>query len=76
MENEWHWSHDVQLGVDAHRYTDRTGVAVFSFLRTVVMDLLRCGGYRSTRKGLRELAYDTKSMLALRGVATPPPSTA
>ena len=76
MENEWHWSRDVQLGVDAHRYTDRTGVAVFSFLRTVVMDLLRRGGYRSIRKGLRELAYNTKAMLALRGVATPPPSTA
>jgi hypothetical protein len=36
------------------------GVAVISFLRTVVMNLLRRGGYRSIRQGLRELAYDIK----------------
>jgi hypothetical protein len=43
---------------------------VFSFLRTVVMNLLRRGGYRSIREGFRELAYDIKGMLALGGVAT------
>ena len=41
IENEWHWARDAQLGEDAHRYANRTGVAVFSFLRTVVMNLLR-----------------------------------
>ena len=41
---------------------------MFSFLRTVVMDLLRRGGYRSIRQGLRELAYDIHGMLALGGV--------
>lgn len=45
-------------------------VAVFSFLRTVVMTLLRRGGYRSIRQVFRELAYDIKGMLALGGVAT------
>ncbi len=65
IENEWHWVRDTQLGEDAHRYTHRTGVPVFSFLRTVVMNLLRRGGYRSIRQGLRELAYDIKGMLAL-----------
>jgi hypothetical protein len=29
-------------------------------------------GYRSIRQGLRELAYDIKGMLALRGMATEP----
>jgi predicted transposase YbfD/YdcC len=36
IENEWHWVRDTQLGEDAHRYANRTGVGVFSFLRTVV----------------------------------------
>jgi len=69
IENEWHWARDAQLGEDAHRYANRTGAPVFSFLRTVVMNLLRRGGYRSIRQGLRELAYDIKGMLALGGVA-------
>jgi predicted transposase YbfD/YdcC len=69
IENEWNWMRDTQLGEAAHRYTNRTGVAVFFFLRTVVMNLLRRGGYRSIRQGFRELAYDIKGMLALGGVA-------
>ena len=43
---------------------------MFSFLRTIVMNLLRGCGYRSNRQGLRELAYDIKGMLALGGVTT------
>jgi hypothetical protein len=43
---------------------------VFAFLRTIVMNLLRRGGYRSIRQGLRELAYDIKGMLVL-GSVTP-----
>jgi hypothetical protein len=35
------------------------------------MNLLRRGGYRSIRQGLRELSYDIKEMLALGGVTTP-----
>ena len=31
---------------------------MFSFLRTIVMNLLRCSGYRSIRQGLRELARE------------------
>ncbi len=42
---------------------------MFSFLRTVVMNLLRRGGYRSIRQGLRELAYDISGMLALGSIA-------
>jgi predicted transposase YbfD/YdcC len=68
IENEWHWARDTQLGEDAHRYTHRIGAPVFSFLRTVVMNLLRRGGYRSIRQGLRELAYDISGILALGGV--------
>ena len=45
IENEWHWVRDTQLGEDDHRYTNRTGAGMFSFLRTVVMNLLRRGGY-------------------------------
>lgn len=37
IENEWNWARDAQLGEDAHRYANRTGVAVFSFLCTIVM---------------------------------------
>ena len=68
IENEWHWARDTQLGEDAHRYAHRIGASVFSFLRTIVMNLLRRGGYRSIRRGLRKLAYDIKGMLALGGV--------
>ena len=75
IENEWHWARDAQLGEDAHLYTNRTGAPVFALLRTIVMNLLRRGGYRSIRQGLRELAYDIKGMLALGGVA-PLPNTA
>ncbi len=70
IENEWRWARDAQLGEEAHRYGNRTGAAVFSFLRTIVMNLLRLGGYRSIRQGFRELAYDIKGMLALGGVTT------
>jgi predicted transposase YbfD/YdcC len=72
IENEWHLVRDTQLGEDAHRYTNRTGVAVFSFLRTVVMNLLHRGGYRSIRQGFGELAFDIKGMLALGGVTAHP----
>jgi hypothetical protein len=68
IENEWHWVQDTRLGEGAHRYTHRTGAAVFFFLRTVVMNLLRRGGYRSIRQGFRELAYNIKGILALGGV--------
>ena len=64
IENKWHWARDVQLGEDANR----NGVPVFAFLRTVVTNLLRRGGYRSIRQGFRELAYDIQGMLALGGV--------
>ncbi|MCX5968546.1 MAG: hypothetical protein NTV57_13075 [Cyanobacteria bacterium] len=67
--NEWHWARDTQLGEGAHRYVNRTGAPVFSFLRTVVMNLLRRGGYRSIRQGPRELAYENKGMLALGEVS-------
>jgi hypothetical protein len=63
IEIEWHWARDAQLGEDAHRYANRAGASVFSFLRTVVMNLLRRGGYRSIRQGLHEPAYDIKRIL-------------
>ena len=68
IENEWHWARDTQLGEDAHRYANRIGAPVFSLLRTVVMNLLRRGGYRSIRRGLRTLSHDIKGMLRLGGV--------
>jgi hypothetical protein len=38
-------------------------VPVFSFLRTVAMNLLRRAGYRSIRQGFRELAYDIRGRI-------------
>ena len=75
IENEWHWARDAQLGEDAHRYANRIGAPVFAFLRTIVMNLLRRGGYRSIRQRLRELAYDIQGMLALGGVTSRESST-
>ena len=78
IENEWHWVRDTQLDEDAHRYANRIGAPVFSLLRPVVMNLLRRGGYRSIRRGLRTLSHDIKGMLRLGGVQlakTAPEST-
>jgi len=60
IENEWHWARDAQLGEDANRYAYHIGVPVFSLVKTVVMNLLRRGGYRFTRQGLGEQAFDIK----------------
>jgi hypothetical protein len=71
----WIWSlglrahKDAQLGEDAHRYVNRTGAPVLAVLRSIVMNLLRSGGYRSIRQGLWELTYAIKGILALCGVA-------
>ena len=59
---------DTQLGEEAYRYANRIGASVFSLLRTVVMNLLLRGGYRSIRRGLRALAHDINWMLVLVGV--------
>ena len=45
VENEWHWARDTQLGEDDHCYADRTGAAVLSLLRIMIMNLLKRGGY-------------------------------
>jgi hypothetical protein len=68
IENEWHWVRDVQLGEDAHRYAHRNGAPLFSFLRTVVMNLLRRAGFRSIHAGQQELAHDIRRMLMLGGM--------
>ena len=72
MEIQGHWARAAQLGGDAHRYANRNGVPLLSFLRTVVMNLLCRGGYRSIHQGLRELAYDIRGMLTLSGAAIEP----
>jgi predicted transposase YbfD/YdcC len=76
IENEWHWSRDTQLGEDAHRYANRIGAPVFAFLRTVAMNPLRRSGYRSIRRGIRELAYAIKGMFALGGAQVQPAENA
>ena len=65
IENEWHWQRDTQLHEDAHRYANRKGAP----LRTVVMNLLRNGGYRSVHAGQQELSHNIRGMLTLGGVA-------
>jgi hypothetical protein len=70
IENEWHWVHDVQLGEDAHRDAHWVGAPLFSFMRTVVINLLRRAGFRSIHAGQQELAHDISRMLMLGGVST------
>jgi len=72
IENEWHWARDAQLGEDAHRYANRTGAPVFSFLRTVVMNLLRLGGFQSIRVGMQAVMLDIKALLAMVQQQTQP----
>ena len=52
-----------------HRYVNRNGAPLFSFLRKVVVNLLRNGGYRSVNSGQQQLNHDIKAMLAHGGVA-------
>lgn len=51
IENKLYWACESQLGKVANRYAHRNGAAVFSFLRTIVMNLLRRGGYHLIREG-------------------------
>jgi len=46
IENQWLWPRDTQLGDDAHRYNQRNGVQLLALLRTLVLNLLRCNGFR------------------------------
>ena len=67
IENQWHWARDTQLREDAHRYANRVGMPLLSFLRTIAMNLLRMSGFRSIRAGLQRMAHDISGMLALGG---------
>jgi predicted transposase YbfD/YdcC len=71
IENQWHWARDTQLREDAHRYADRVGMPLLSFLRTIAMNLLRISGFRSIRAGLQRVAHDIQGMLALGGFSPP-----
>ncbi|MEB3323479.1 MAG: ISAs1 family transposase [Synechococcaceae cyanobacterium] len=69
IENQWHWARDTQLREDAHRYADRVGMPLLSFLRTIAMNLLRMSGFRSIRAGLQRVAHDITGMLTLGGIS-------
>jgi hypothetical protein len=60
MGTAWHWAREAQLAVDGHRCANRTGAALVSFRRTIVMNLLNKEGFRSIRQGLREMADDIR----------------
>jgi hypothetical protein len=59
---------ETEISKDGHRYTNRTSAAVISFLRTVVMNLMRRGGYGSAREGNGKVYCDIKGMHSLGGV--------
>jgi hypothetical protein len=75
IENEWHWARDTQLREDAHRYANRVGMPLLSFLRTIAMNLLRMNGFRSIRAGLQRVAHDISGMIALGGGSPAPNSS-
>jgi hypothetical protein len=60
----------MQLGEDAYRYANWVGAPPFSFLRTVVMNLLWRSGFHPIHAGQQELAHDISQILALAGVIT------
>ena len=70
IENQWHWARDTQLREDAHRYANRVGMPLLSFLRTIAMNLLRMSGFRSIRAGLQRMAHGISGMLALGGFSS------
>jgi len=51
---------DTPLHEDAHRYANCNGALLCSFLRSLVMNLLRNGGYRSVYAGQQELSHDIR----------------
>ncbi len=69
IENEWHWPRDTQLGEDSQRYAEGNGVQVLALLRTLVLNLLRCNGYRSIRAGLMAVAHDITRLLGWVGIS-------
>ena len=70
IENEWHWVQEVQLAENDHRYGHRIGAPLFTFQRTLVMNLLQRGGFRSIHAGQQELAHYISRMLMLGGIST------
>ena len=54
----------------ANLYANSNGAPLLSFLRMLVMSLLRNNGYQSVHEDQQELEHDIKEMLALGGVAT------
>ncbi|MDM7938619.1 MAG: ISAs1 family transposase [Cyanobium sp. CZS 48M] len=65
IENELHWARDVQLGEDAHRYSERNGVQVLGLLRNLALNLLRTNGFRSIREGRIAVSHDIQSTTRL-----------
>jgi hypothetical protein len=61
----WHFARDVRLGEDAQRYANRNGVPVFALLRTIVMNLLRLGGFQSIQAGMQAVVHDFTALLAM-----------
>lgn len=55
---------DTQLKEDSHRYRGN-GAALIGYLRTVALNLLRLGGFRSIRCGMQRDSHGIKAMFGL-----------
>ncbi len=58
IENRLHWVKDVVFGEDASRIRRGQAAANFSVVRSIVINLLRRGGYASVTQAWRWLAND------------------
>jgi predicted transposase YbfD/YdcC len=64
IENRVHWIKDVVLGEDRHRLYQRNSVAVWSWLRTMTINLSRLAGFESLTAAIDALAHDLPALFA------------
>ena len=65
IENRLHWVKDVIFGEDAAPFRDYNAATNWSFIRTLVINVARMGGYDSLTKAERFLGHDPDKLFSL-----------
>jgi predicted transposase YbfD/YdcC len=64
IENRVHWLKDVVLGEDRHRLCQHNSVAVWSWLRSMAINLSRVAVFKSLTAAIDALAHDLPALFA------------
>lgn len=65
IENRLHWVKDVVFGEDAARCPHHNAATLWTIIRTIVINLMRCSGHASLTKALRLLRHDLQALFHL-----------